>query len=89
MKIEIRPGLIDRKSAEEAIDQCVGGNFAMLYKAYLNLRPTVDAVQVVRCKDCEWFHLDDGGYCGQGQCCCNENGFCSYGERKKEDGKIY
>ena len=57
--------------------------------AAIDKQPAVDAVPVVRCKDCEWFHLDEGGYCGQGQCCCNENGFCSYGERKKEDGKIH
>lgn len=45
--------------------------------------PTVDAVEVVRCKDCtEW---------DENECECShwygfrENDFCSYGERK-EDG---
>ena len=51
--------------------------------------PTVDAVEVVRCKDCK--HLYDG----MDDCCCTshrgllricENSFCSYGERKS-DGK--
>lgn len=43
--------------------------------------PTVDAVEVVRCKDCDW-------WC-DGQCrnafamvSFDENHFCSYGERK-------
>lgn len=33
--------------------------------------PTVDAVQVVRCKDCLWwdecYGLDDNGYCHHGE----------------------
>ena len=47
--------------------------------------PTVNAVEVVRCKDCKWLYgvMDD-------YCCMNhkglvkicENSFCSYGERK-------
>lgn len=44
---------------------------------------TVDAVPVVRCKDCKHMHRDNvgvfcrvwGGYNGEG-----ENGFCNYGE---------
>lgn len=45
--------------------------------------PTVDAVEVVRCKDCAWFNkagcaiyiVDDSDK-------PKENDFCSYGERK-------
>ena len=47
--------------------------------------PTIDAVEVVRCKDCKWLYgvMDD-------YCCINhkglveicENSFCSHGERK-------
>lgn len=51
--------------------------------------PTVDAVEVVRCKDCK-YHEDEeigmvycpnalGGWVG-------ENWFCAYGERKDGDG---
>ena len=50
--------------------------------------PTVNAVEVVRCKDCKWLYgvMDD-------YCCINhrglveicENSFCSYGERKDGD----
>ena len=49
---------------------------------------TIDAVEVVRCKDCR--HLYDGidDYCcmnhkGLAKIC--ENSFCSYGERKDSD----
>lgn len=57
--------------------------------------PTVDAVEVVRCKDCK--HYDNS----EGICWCKlnskfypggfdwhsfpEDGFCSYGERKDND----
>ena len=46
--------------------------------------PTVDAVPVVRCVDCDYFKLVDG----MGICKCSDdlwqtNDFCSYGEPKK------
>ena len=51
--------------------------------------PTVDAVPVVRCKDCKWLYSEMGNYCcrshrGLVRIC--ENSFCSYGERKDGDG---
>ena len=51
--------------------------------------PTIDAVPVIRCKDCKWFVHDDDCY-GD---CSNEGGakdfvytndFCSRAERKEE-----
>lgn len=44
--------------------------------------PTVDAVPVVRCKDCEYFN-------GEYNYCVNDifakpNGYCSYGKRREE-----
>lgn len=54
----------------------------------LEKQATVDAVPVVRCRDCR--HLYDGidDYCcmnhkGLAKIC--ENSFCSYGERKDSD----
>ena len=49
---------------------------------------TVDAVPVVRCKDCKWLYSEMGNYCcrshrGLVRIC--ENSFCSYGERKDGD----
>lgn len=51
---------------------------------YLNTLPTVDAVEVVRCKDCVHY---DGEGCLQtyGEFEPNLMDFCSYGERK-DDG---
>ena len=50
--------------------------------------PTIDAVEVVRCKDCKWLYDEMDDYCcrshrGLVRIC--ENSFCSYGERKESD----
>lgn len=54
--------------------------------------PAVDAVVVVRCKDCK-HRIDNkefvrGHYCkkrpSNGGYFCEDNDFCSYGERKEE-----
>lgn len=51
--------------------------------------PAIDAVPVVRCKDCKWLYDEMDDYCcrshrGLARIC--ENSFCSYGERKDGDG---
>jgi len=51
----------------------------------INNAPTVDAVEVVRCKDCK-YHEQPETEKGEHYCCwfdsgVEENGFCSYGER--------
>lgn len=54
------------------------------------ITPTVDAVPVVRCKDCKYYKPDEY------ECGCDFAGglpyvkagdFCSYGKRMKPDGK--
>lgn len=51
--------------------------------------PSVDAVEVVRCRDCLYFKFDNGcplhesGYFKNGKMLPLENDFCSYGERKE------
>lgn len=53
--------------------------------------PTADVVEVVRCKNCRHLERDDG--LKSGKMClirassglCNDNDFCSYGERKGDD----
>lgn len=58
---------------------------ADLLETWLEYAPTVDAVPVVRCKDCLRFRPDDDvwGWCTvSGKIRCK--GFCSYGVR--EDG---
>ena len=56
---------------------------ADLLETWLEYAPTVDAVPVVRCKDCIRFRPDDDvwGWCtvsGKMRC----KGYCSYGVRK-------
>ena len=52
--------------------------------------PTIDAVPVVRCKDCkQWERLKKNlrrGYCGESECIMRDDDFCSYGERRESDG---
>lgn len=50
--------------------------------------PTVDVVEVVRCKDCKWYSVakwDDevlhGCHCSSGMVDIEADGYCSYGER--------
>lgn len=58
--------------------------------------PTVDAVEVVRCKDCRhWrrlWHNKPDGICrlydiSDGEFSTEENAYCSRGERRKDNGK--
>ena len=50
-------------------------------------QPTIDAVPVVRCKDCKYWQDNNGGYPND-ECRWGKNetpdadDFCSYGERK-------
>lgn len=56
---------------------------AGLLETWLEYAPTVDAVPVVRCKDCIRFRPDDDvwGWCAvSGKMRCK--GYCSYGVRK-------
>ena len=51
----------------------------------INAMPTIDAVEVVRCKDCEYFKWGD--YCTEDKMehsKCRENDFCSYAKRKMD-----
>ena len=58
--------------------------------AIIDVEPTIDAVEVVRCKDCKHWIIDDywNGNPDQVRGCrfagwmCGANGYCLYGERK-------
>lgn len=58
--------------------------------AMVKEEPAVDAVEVVRCKDCKNSFEDD--FDGSLWCCRDverevvDNHFCSYGERRTDDG---
>ncbi len=57
----------------------------------LNEQPTVDAVPVVRCKDCfniglSVTEIKNAVWCRKFLAYMPRDGFCSYGERKEGDG---
>lgn len=76
--------LIDADILWEQVAQC--SPFDAL--ALIEDATTVDAVEVVRCKDCRYFNrhgLQDYTECTHFDCDVTEDGYCWWGERK-EDG---
>ena len=62
------------------------------FVVFLKKQPTIDAVEVVRCKDCKHW-LNDFYGCTEFVGCCayanymiGANGYCIYGERKEGVG---
>lgn len=51
-------------------------NFSRAFKRLVEYAPAVDAVEVVRCKDCKYECYND--------LMKKNNGFCSYGERRTD-----
>ena len=48
--------------------------------------PTVDAVPVVRCKDCTYYdHSYEGDFCSSTGAGMDEDGYCSDGERREDN----
>lgn len=95
---ERKTGLVDRKEVIKAfteMDHMGLGERDIIHE--FETMPSVDAVPVVRCKDCKHFHYDmpyviQGipvlghdvcDFWGDG-CKTNENGFCSYAERRTD-----
>ena len=88
-------GLIDAKALLRHKRKMSGAEFGgefwdeAVLASDIKSAPTVDAVVVVRCKDCKWLYDEMDDYCcrshrGLVRIC--ENSFCSYGERKDGDG---
>lgn len=70
------------KAKREAFDNPAyadGWNSAI---AIIENAPTVDAVEVVRCKDCTSY--GGTGWCCEHDTCMEEDDFCSYGERRTD-----
>ena len=52
----------------------------------INEQPTVDAVEVVRCRDCKWFEQNgskEHGNCSKHLALAYLTDYCSWGERKE------
>lgn len=61
-------------------------NIRDIVRKELRYVPTVDAVEVVRCKDCRWFEND--GYhtnCQIMRFCVEAEDYCSRGERREDE----
>ena len=81
--------LIDAYSAKEALEYTLVGDTASIAERVIDSQPTVDAVPVVRCRECVHYEMgvclkiyDDGAasrYAWQER---KPDDFCSYGERK-------
>ena len=81
--------LIDAYSAKEALEYTLVGDTASIAERVIDSQPTVDAVPVVRCRECVHYKMgvclkiyDDGAasrYAWQER---KPDDFCSYGERK-------
>lgn len=77
--------------ADEAFDECVEHTIRGCM-GIVERMPSVDAVEVVRCKDCKyWKHFDHVGCSDLAKVCTLANymvcavGYCVYGERRVEN----
>ena len=70
---------------EENCKTCEPG---CLWRKIVSVTPTVDAVEVVRCKECKHRYTASSGviFCQQHlTMSANDDDFCSYGERKDNE----
>lgn len=79
--------LIDADAYKKYLDD----NWIVANHDAIDAQPTIDAVEVVRCKDCKFYEPFTYDTTGKGHCLRVKNygmylnDFCSYGERKKND----
>ena len=76
----------------EAIEDTYGsgvlGIISDILDDMLGDAPTVDAVTVVRCKDCTYYEEShEGAFCSSTGAGMPEDGYCSDGERRDEDNE--
>lgn len=73
------------KDGERHLDNLAEG-FAEAIRIVKYIAPTVDAVPVVRCRECRYsYEAISGRYCSRGPCVdcfVPDYFFCSYGERR-------
>ena len=78
-------GLISRSAL--LADLREKGFLPAIVRRAIERAPAIDAVEVVRCRECKWWHEDDDvGYCDNPDGLDNyakPDEFCSYGERKE------
>lgn len=80
---EVRP--IDANALKKSFEE--DGHLSSYIEEFIDNAPTIDAVPIVRCKDCKWHGrpgcaieiVDDSDRPGT-------EGFCCYAERKQDGG---
>ncbi len=96
--------LIDANKLSEAFDEegadvysdygdgCDWGFSYKLVHGLIARAPVVDAVPVVRCKDCFYYALWPDGrsmnYCDKHKCVMRDNDFCSHGVMRKANNEM-
>ena len=66
-------GLIGDDYVSELVEQ------KKVFDTIIDVQPTVDAVEVIRCKDCKWKELCEAALEYKGA-----SGYCSKGERRED-----
>ena len=100
LKDDFRRYMADRFDRERCVSEesCITCGRVCLFQRTINNAPTVDAVEVVRCKDCRLFdktgyeeaneHEEDlslhMGWCAEWRRGTQACRFCSYGERRSD-----
>ena len=81
--------LIDADALKEGLKEKMYGHpFERKFlSSVVDSEPTIDAIHVVRCRECKWWQEDDDiGHCDNPDGLDNyakPDDFCSYGERKE------
>ena len=88
--------LIDADYMRKLVDIHGTNKYGMLdenIRVFIDQQPSVDAVEVVRCKDCRWWERDYQPRYHPDERPCNRVGmgtspdwFCADGKRKGEEG---
>ena len=73
--------------ADALIKEAMKSSNYFIIKYAVQKAPTVDAVPVVRCKDCKWRNTIgcDAFVAAQSVYACEDEGFCKWAERKEDD----
>lgn len=86
---------INRAELIENLNKFAPEHYNALINHLITKQPTADVVEVVRCKDCKFRGTDDclnsyySEYEGVYVDPMDDDDFCSYGERRKENAEIH
>lgn len=76
----------DYSGAPDTLEDWTPQDMTRAEIADINQMPTIDAVPVVRCKDCRWSYKDESTLvCGYRGFFVNDSFYCADGERKDDD----